>query len=716
MNIAPFLDRGSLTSNRAAWERIVAKVAAGEMPPKGVARPPQEQLDALVDFVESDFDRADRAHPPDPGRVTARRLNRAAYANTIRDLLGVHFHATEEFPPDDSGNGFDNNGDVLTVSPTLLNMYLIAAERIASRAVGGDPLPKPGMFDKRRRTKRLDASSMELADVVDFDADYVVRAIVTGHRGAQGKPVTLVISVDGKPVKTAEIETAQTLVNRQGGNTQQTTSEVRLWLAQGPHTFRAEFVHDEALKEIAPERRGTVNGNIFPSAFEIAGPYPAREAHAQSRPILLCDPASGAACVQRILGPLAHRAYRRPATKAEVAELVKVDQRALAAGYTPAQSLQFAISAMLVSPQFLFRIEHDPKPGTVGRISDIELASRLSYFLWSSMPDAELLRLAEANKLHVPATLDAQVTRMLGDAKSSALAESFAGQWLEIRSLDAAKPDPQKFPTFTPDLKDAMRTETTMFFDAVLHDNRPISDFIDGNYTFLNEQLAKHYGISGVEGGRFRRVELTNGQRSGVLTQASVLTVSSYASRTSVVLRGKYLLENILGAPPPPAPADVPALDETAVGTTQSLRQQMETHRANAVCASCHARMDVLGFALENYDAIGHWRTEDGKFPVDATGTFPNGKSFQTPAEMKALLHANLPDFARCMIEKMLTYALGRSVESHDRLAVRDMVRQAAADDYRFQSIVRGIVHSLPFQARRAEIQTKAPRQEMASK
>jgi Protein of unknown function (DUF1592)/Protein of unknown function (DUF1588)/Protein of unknown function (DUF1587)/Protein of unknown function (DUF1585)/Protein of unknown function (DUF1595) len=708
LNITPFLDPGSIVSNRDGWERILAKLRTGEMPPKGVPRPPAEKLDALMKFVDGEFDRADRARKPDPGRVTARRMNRAEYANTIRDLLGVHFRANQAFPPDDSGFGFDNIGDVLTVSPVLLQQYLSAAEQIASRVVGADPLPKPGLFNKKDKVRRSDTDTIEVADYIDYDAEYIVRALITGHRGMQGKPVTLTMFIDGKPMKTVEVESAFTLVNRQGGATQRTSEEVRVLLPEGPHSFKAAFINDETLKTIAEKDRMNSSKNIYLESFEIAGPFPPEKGLAGKKDVLICDPASGTSCVERILTALVHRAYRRPVLKSEVAELMKVDERARAAGYNPGQSLQFAITAMLISPQFLFRIEHDPR--SMGRISDVELASRLSYFLWSSMPDAELLRVAEAGKLQLPEVLDAQVKRMLADAKSSALAENFAGQWLELRSLDAQKPDPKKFPEWGAELKEAMRTETTMFFEAVLRENRPISDFINGKYSFLNERLAKYYGIPGVTGPEFRRVELSTEQRSGVFTQASVLTVSSYPARTSIVLRGKYILENVLGAPPPPPPP-VPLLDEAAIGTSQSLRQQMESHRANAVCASCHSRMDPLGFALENYDAIGHWRTEDGKFPVDASGTFPNGKSFQTPDQMKALLAADLPEFTRCLTEKMLTYALGRGIESYDRLTVRDIARQTKDNEYRFQSIINGIVHSLPFQQRRG-----AGKQEIAQK
>jgi mono/diheme cytochrome c family protein len=701
LNIAPYLDSSSLTTQRDGWDHILAKLEAGEMPPKGASRPPSEKIDALVKYVRGELDRIDRSVKPDPGRVVAHRLNRNEYANTVRDLLGVDFHADEEFPVDDSGYGFDNIGDVLTVSPTLMQRYLSAAERIALRAVGGDPLPKPGFFSRRDRVQRIDASAVQLQEIVDYDADYVVRVNLTGHRGTQDKPVTLVISVDGKPLRTVSVPVQISAVNQQGGATQRSVEEAKVFLSANDHVFRAEFVNDEALKDIPENARFNNNRNIYPETIEIAGPFPPSEPHSVEKKVLLCDPASGAACVDRILTSLARRAYRRPVSKTEVGDLMRIFDQAKTSGYTPAQSLQFAISAALVSPNFLFRVERDPKPGAIARISDIELASRLSYFLWSSMPDDELLRLGERDKLHTPSVLETQVKRMIDDPKSSAFADNFSGQWLETRSLDAIRPDAMKFPEWSPALKDAMRTETRMFFESMLRENRPISDFIDGKYTFLNERLAKHYGIPNVTGQEFRRVELTTEQRSGVFTQASVLAVTSYPSRTSVVLRGKYLLENVLNAPPPPPPANVPPLNEEAVGAARSLRQQMEQHRADPTCASCHSRMDPLGFALENYDAIGRWRTQDGKFPIDPSGALPNGKTFSGPAAMKALLKENLPEFARGLSQKMLTYALGRGIETYDRVAVSDLVRQTAQQDYRLQALIEAIIRSAPFQQRR---------------
>ncbi len=704
--VASYSDPASLATRREGWELIVDRLLAGEMPPPGEDGPSDEEVSALVSFVQAEFDRADRTATPDPGRVTAHRLNRVEYQNTIRDLLGVDFRATEEFPADDSGYGFDNNGDVLTVSPALMQQYLAAAEKIAARAVGGDPFPEPGIFTRRESVRRAGDSAIELKTVVEYDAEYVVRVNVTGHRGAEDPPVTLAISVDGAPIKTVEVPVQMSAVNKQGGGTQRSVQEARVFLPGNEHVFRAEFVNDEGLAKIPENQRRNSGQNIFPDTIEIAGPYRPAEPHKVAKKALLCDPAAGRSCVTRIARTLARRAYRRPVTSAEVAELTRVFDRAKAASYPPAQSLQFMLAAMLVSPRFLFRIERDPGPGRTSRITDLELASRLSYFLWSSMPDDELLGLAEASRLHQPAVLESQVSRMIADPKSSALADNFAGQWLETRSLDAVKRDPQKFPEWNAELRDAMREETRLFFEAVLREDRPISDFVDGRYTFLNERLARLYGIPGVAGPDFRRVELTTDQRGGVFTQASVLTVSSYPTRTSVVLRGKFLLENALNAPVPPPPPDVPPLDESAVGVARTLRAQMEQHRADVFCASCHSKMDPLGFGLENYDAIGRWRVQDGQFPIDSSGAFPSGHTFSGPAEMKALLVKAMPEFTRGLAQRMLTYALGRGVESYDRFALKTLVAETAGQDYRMQALVQGIVRSLPFQQRRGAIKS----------
>jgi hypothetical protein len=410
--------------------------------------------------------------------------------------------------------------------------------------------------------------------------------------------------------------------------------------------------------------------------------------------------------VNEIISRLARRAYRRPVTQAEVNQLGKFFDLAVKEGLTPEQGIQLSIQAMLVSPNFLFRIERDPDPTDPDehhKVSDIELASRLSYFIWNSLPDEQLLSLAEAGKLSEPVTLRAQVDRLLADDRAASFSESFAGQWLEIRALSSVNPDPEKFPAWKPELRDAMKTETTLFFDAILKENRPMSDFLTADFTFLNGLLAKHYGIEGVDGPDFRRVELDTAQRGGILSHASVLTVTSYPTRTSPVIRGKYVLNNILGTPPPPPPPNVPALDEAAVGQNASLREQMEAHRADPACATCHTRMDALGFGLENYDAIGQWRTEDGEFPVDSSGVLPSGESFESPKELSRILQQQLPVFARNVTEKMLTYALGRGLEPFDRVTVNQLMTGLEKDDYRLQTLVHEVVQSLPFLERRGE-------------
>ena len=707
LDLAKFSSASSIVQHRDGWERIVQKVRTGEMPPEGLPRLPAAQIETLVRFVQDEFDKADRSLKPDPGRVTARRLNRNEYSNTIRDLLAVDFRAERDFPTDDSGHGFDNMSDVLTISPVLMEKYIAAAERIASRAIGGDPLPKKPVeaeyHIKHKTIRRVDASTIEATHRLDWDGEYIVRIGLPGERAQDAKPVTLGFWMNGKLLQTSLVETKPSKLEYFDPYSD---TELRLPLPAGDHVFRAGFINDDFVKTVPEKELYNSKKNKFLNSITFVGPFPAKVEKASRKKILTCDPNTGAACVDKILSTLARRAYRRPVTKAEVASLAKFVAMAKAEGQSVEQGIQLAIQAILVSPHFLFRIERDldpNDPSKVHKISDLELASRLSYFLWTSMPDDELLGIAEAGKLRQPGILEAQVKRMLADERSSALADNFAGQWLETRNLDSITPDPKKFPEWGPELRDSMKTETRMFFESILRENRPLSEFLDAKYTFLDERLAKHYGIEGVSGGTFRRVELTTDQRGGLLSQASILSISSYPTRTSPVIRGKYLLQNFLGAPPPAPPPDVPTLDEEAVGNAGSLRQQLEKHRSNATCASCHNRMDVLGFGLENYDAIGKWRTMDGKFPVDISGTFPNGKSFSTPAEMKVLLKEELPDFARCIIEKMLTYSLGRGLEKYDRKTIDDIGRRLSASGYQFQTLISEIVQSLPFQSRRGE-------------
>jgi mono/diheme cytochrome c family protein len=697
----------TLATDRDRWESILAKLKSREMPPDdAVIQPSDEQIHTLVKLLEKEFERADAAMKPDPGRVTARRLNRAEYTNTIRDLLAVDFRADRNFPTDDSGEGFDNIGDVLTVSPVLMEKYLAAAGRIAERAIATGSLPKPVEVEYSLRFKnlrRIDPSNVEATHRFDFDADYELKIGLPGQRAKDAPPVTLGLWIDGKLEQTTRVETRPSGLVYFNPFSEE---RIRVPITEGDHTLRLGFIDDPFVKTLPQDEIYKDSVNKWVGAVTVVGPFATSGEKPSRKKILVCDPASGPRCVDRILATLARRAYRRPVTGAEVAALKRFVDMATADGQSVEQGIGLAIQAMLVSPHFLFHIERDlypNDPGRMHRVSDVELASRLSYFLWNSMPDDELLSLAERRRLSVPQVLDAQVARLLADPKSAAMAENFAGQWLEIRNLDTIKPDPQKFPAWTPELREAMKTETRMFFDTILRENRPIGDFIDARYTFLNELLAKHYGIDGVSGPEFRRVDLETGERGGVLTHGSVLAVSSYPTRTSVVIRGKYILQNILGTPPPPPPADVPALDEQAVGTTASLRKQMETHRTNAICASCHSRMDPLGFALENYDAIGKWRTMDGGFPVDSSGILPGGKKFANSAEMRQILSERVPELTRTLTEKLLIYSLGRGLQRYDRPTVNGITKKVAASGYGFQTLVQEVVRSLPFQSRRAE-------------
>jgi hypothetical protein len=695
----------SLSKDRDMWDLILDKLKSREMPPVDVPRPDAE-IDALISFLESEFERADALVPPDPGSVVARRLNRAEYTNTIRDLLAIDFRADRNFPTDDSGEGFDNIGEILTVSPVLMEAYMNAAERIASSTIAADPLPKPVEVEyslRFRNLRRVNPSLVEATHRVDFDAEYVLRIGMPGERPADAAPVMLGVWMDGRLLTTTQVETKPSGLVYFNPYSE---TEVRVALPEGDHTLRLGFIDDPYVKTLAREDIYRDRVNKWIGSMTIVGPFKADGVKPSRQRVLVCDPKTGSACVDQILTTLARRAYRRPVTAAEVADLKRFVVMAEADGLSVEKGIELALQAILVSPHFLFRIERDmypTDPGRSHRVSDVELASRLSYFLWNSMPDEELLSLAERKELSRPQVLDAQVKRMLADDRSFALAENFAGQWLEIRNLDSIKPDPERFPQWGPELREAMKTETQMFFTEILRQNRPISEFLNARYSFLNEFLAGYYGIEGVTGSDFRRVDLTTDQRGGVLTHGSVLAVSSYPTRTSVVIRGKYVLQNILGSPLPPPPPDVPALDEDALGKSVSLRQQMEKHRTNAICASCHSRMDPLGFGLENYDAVGKWRTMDGSFPVDSSGTLPTGQSFTTPAEMREILSGMLPQFSRALTEKMLVYSLGRGLERYDRRTVQGITRRLAEQGYGLQTLVQEVVRSLPFQSRRAE-------------
>jgi len=708
LNVTTMMSAASLAPQRLVWEKVLQRVRAGDMPPASVARP--AQLPAMVAYLERAFERADATAPADPGRMTAHRLNRNEYTNTIRDLLGVRFRAEKYFPADDSGDGFDNMADLLTVSPLLMERYLAAGERIAAWAMSTAIPGKPIEADYRARDgriRRLDRSTIDAEHRIEFGGEYVVRFGLPGERpavdGRDAAPVTLGLWMDGALLATKTVTTKPSGLVYFDPYSEE---ELRLTLPEGDHVFRAAFIGDEFVKTLANEATYDRRKNKFLDAIIFVGPHAPASDKDSRRRILTCDPASGRACVEQIVARLARRAYRRPPTQREVDALMRVADLGTSSGQSAEHGVQLAIQALLVSPNFLFRIERDPDPRNrtlVHRLSPFELASRISYFLWSSMPDDELLAVAESGRLTDSQVLAAQVDRMLADPRASEFAANFAGQWLETRNLDSVKPDPDLFKEWTPQLREAMKTETTMFFDYVLRENRPITDFLNASYTFLNERLAAHYGIPGVSGAEFRRVELTTDRRGGVLSHAGVLTVSSYPTRTSAVIRGKYVLQNILGIPPAPPPDDVPPLSDSAGDGKRSMREQLTVHRSNPTCAACHRNMDPLGFGLENYDAIGRWRDADGVFPIDASGTLPDGQRFATPGEMRTLLVSQLPQFSRTLTSRMLTYALRRSIQPYDRSAVESIQRAVAADGYRLRTMVHQIVESLPFQARRGE-------------
>jgi mono/diheme cytochrome c family protein len=722
-----FTSVSDLLSHTGDWEQIVRKVRTGEMPPKGLPRAKEADTHAFVSWIETELDRS-AAEKPDPGRVGIHRLNRAEYNNAVRDLLAVDFTPGDDFPADDAGYGFDNIADVLSLPPVLMEKYMNAAGKVSRIAVGNikvDPSLERMSADRRIPQRERIADELPLGTRggllithrFPVEGEYLLRTRLTGD--AKGVlPPMLEFRVDGKRVSQTPAQVRLEEENEEGRRI-----ETKVRIPAGKHdiavTFLRESTKTEDTEAAVNERGRPIVRQLTVDWIEIGGPFnvtgpgdtPSR------RLIFSCKatvPAEQDSCASTILSRLARKAYRRPVTSAEVASLMKFFRMGKEDAGNFDSGIQLALKAMLVSPNFLFRVERDPKTGSAPhQVSDVELASRLSFFLWSSIPDDELLDLAEKGQLRK--NLDPQIKRMLADRKSRALVDNFAGQWLHLRNLMLVKPDPEKFPEFDMELRQAAKRETEMFVENVIREDRSVLDFLDGKYTFLNERLAKHYGIEGVKGRNFRKVPLDGEQRSGVLTQASVLTVSSYPTRTSPVIRGKWILENLLGAPPPAPPPGVPELKENEIGQSASLRQQLEQHRSNAACAGCHARMDVIGFALETYDAVGKWRTKDGKFPIDPSGTLPNGTAIAGSKDLKTALVAQKAEFVNALTEKMLTYALGRGLERYDKPVVRSISREAANGEYKFSALVQGIVNSTPFQYRRPAATTVSQTEQRAS-
>jgi len=692
------------------WEKILQNLRTHVMPPEKKPQPSLGEADLIARWIETAVFKCDCDHP-DPGRVTLHRLNRAEYNNTIRDLVGVNFQPADDFPADDSGYGFDNIGDVLSVPPVLLEKYLAAAEKILEAAIVSEDPAKARLrrFDAvdlngSAPSEPLEGGARRLGREGDIfvkvsfpqEGEYALRASAYGDQFGP-EPPRMTFKLGKKDLRTFDVPV-------EIGDAR--VYEVRLRVPAGTERFSASYINNLVNNtDKDPKKRG--DRNLIIEYLEVAGPLdvplpPLPETH---RRIFVREPAptNKVDYAREIITRFATRAYRRPARTDEVDRLVKFVQSAMKQGDSFERGIQIALQAVLVSPHFLFRGELQPEPNNpdaVHPINEFALASRLSYFLWSSMPDDELFGLAAKGALRK--NLDRQVRRMLKDSKSRALVDNFAGQWLQLRNLRIATPDAKTFPDYDDALRAAMQGETEAFFEHIIHDDRSVLDFLNANYTFANERLARHYGLKGIQGEAFQRVSLKGTGRSGVLTQGAILTLTSNPTRTSPVKRGKYVLENILGSPPPPPPPDVPELKEVKlVGT---LRQRMEQHRENPTCASCHARMDPIGFGFENFDGIGAWRQKDGEFPIDPAGELVSGETFKGPADLTAILVKRKRDeFVRCLSEKMLTYALGRGLEYYDKCALDQISKGVSRKGYRFSSLILEVTRSVPFQQRRGE-------------
>lgn len=712
------LDAANVSQAPETWEKVLRKVSTGQMPPPGLPRPQQSAALSFTKWLEVELDNAAAAQP-NPGRPTIHRLNRAEYSNAVRDLLALDIKPGSKLPADDTGYGFDNIGDVLSLSPILIERYM-SAGRMVSRLAVGDVNRKPEVNEFEAPRLGRGARTERVSDDLPFDS---VGGISIQYPFPVDAVYVLKIKMPG------------------GGNAEPKVYEERIAVKAGTRAVAVTFLADNAAPEViagfgppnapaqAPAGR---SGGFAPTKMDlrldgarlklfdvpsprfasvaIAGPYEISGPgdSLSRRKIFVCRPSAAKdeeACAHKILSTLARRAYRRPVVEADLKPLLAFYQTGRREGSFD-NGIEMALQAMLVSPNFLFRVERDPQaaaPGSVYRINDYELASRLSFFLWSSIPDDQLLQLAEQGKLKDPDVLSAQVSRMLEDRRSNSFVGNFAGQWLFLRTLSQTKPDQDVFPKFDGTLRQAFQRETEMFFEAVLRENRPVTDLLSADFTFLNQRLAEHYGIPDIYGSQFRRVMLTGANRGGLLGQGSILTVTSYPNRTSVVQRGKWVLENLLGAPPPPPPPDVPALEAHARnGELLTMRQQMEQHRSNATCASCHSRMDPIGFALENYDGVGAFRTKDGSSVIDATGKMPDGHIFNGAAGLKdLLLTTHRDEFISTFTEKLMTYALGRGIEYYDRPALRAIIRDAARHNTSIPDIIDAIVKSPQFQMRR---------------
>ena len=738
------LDLARAAEHADVWEQVIRKVRTGAMPPAGRPRPDKATTGSFVGYLETELDRAAFAQP-NPGRAALPRLNRAEYRNAIRDLLNLDIDAASMLPNDIAGHGFDNNADALTLSPMLTERYLGAAAKISQLALArpkGVPVPETFFVptDRNQNVRMSDdlplgsRGGAALLYYFPADGEYLFElrpkesGAGGGFEGITAEPHQLDIAIDNVRVGTVMLGGPEFARREVGTGAAAYTPEdrnkkivellkFRVPVKAGSHMVQAYFaskttalvedLFDPSLRR-EPYRDGSGEPRI--SSITITGPQPATATvgdTASRRRILICSEATDA-CAKKIISALARRAYRRPVTEEDLQAPLTAYRGAAGNGAFEA-GIEMAIRSILMSPKFLFRIESQPPTAKIGapyRVADMDLASRLSFFLWSSIPDDELLSVAEKKRLSDPAVMAQQVKRMLADPRSQALVDNFAGQWLHIRNVAVHQPSPETLFHFDDNLRKAFEKETQLFFESIMRENRSVLELLDADYTFLNERLARHYGIDGVLGERFRRVSLPPGSpRGGLLGQGSILMATSYPNRTSPVIRGKWILENVFGAPPPPPPPNVPELkDDRDPRKVLPMRERLAAHRANPACAGCHAQMDQLGFALENFDAIGEWRdmyTSGAR--VDASAQLPDGSKFNGPAELRKVLMSHSDEFLTTMTEKLMVYALGRGLEAIDAPAVRKIKRDATREKYRFEALVQGIVTSTPFTMRLAQ-------------
>jgi mono/diheme cytochrome c family protein len=729
-------DLNDVAGSAEVWEKVVMKLRSGMMPPLGRPKPAADAIHSMVSLLETSLDKAASAKP-NPGRASLHRLNRTEYGNAVRDLLDLEVDVKELLPPDDESNGFDNIADVLKVSPSLLEQYLGASRKISALAVG-DPAITPLKTIYRVPPDRSQEGHIEglplgtrggtlIRENFPLDAEYQVDIVllrnVLGYMKGLEWPHQIEINVDGERVFLAAV----------GGDDDNRASDAnfaaaadmiderlraRIPVKAGRHEIGVTFLRKNSSETAEPLELHSydhdlqnMNGIPLVDHVDITGPIQGTSSGdtPSRRRIFTCKPASAAEetpCARKILSTLARRAYRGTVAASDLDALMGFyetarKKRGFEAG------VQNALHVMLATPKFLFRSEADPANVTSGQIykvDDFALASRLSFFLWSSIPDEELLALAEQTKLKDPAVLNAQIKRMLADRKSEALTKNFAGQWLFLRNLQSSRPDNKTFPDFDDNLRQAFRKETEMFVDSIVREDRNVIDLLTADFTYVNERLARHYGIPNVYGSHFRRAQLPDVNRRGLLGQGSILTVTSYPNRTSPVLRGKWILENIMGTPPPPPPATVPPFPENEEGGKQrAIREILEEHRRNPACATCHAVMDPLGFSLENFDATGEWRKKDKSGPIDPSGVLADGTRVDGPVALRQALLKQPERFVDTMTEKLMIYALGRGLEYYDMPVVRGIVRDAAKQDYKFSALVFNIVKSTPFQMKKAQ-------------